>query len=120
MRITRDGLKPQFAGAPTMLTAGVWALSPTFGRALAEGYSSTSVARTAAGGAAILAVGADAYDWFGSKYAKDTPKTEVIVNVSVSDDANYLARSTNVYYVNDSDQSLYNSVPVKRFSVVGE
>jgi hypothetical protein len=104
---SRDNLKPQFAGAPTLLVSGVWALS--------------ALTPATAGAVSGVVVGVDAYDWFSSKYAGDIPKTEIIVTVSVSNAADYLARSTNVYYVSDSDQSLYNSAfsIVKRFSLVG-
>jgi hypothetical protein len=104
---SRDSLKPQFAGAPTLLVSGLWALSVL--------HPHLSVAGAVSG----MVVGVDAYDWFSSKYAGHVPKTEIIINVSVSNAADYLARSTNVYYVNDSDQSLYNSFPVKHFSLVG-
>ena len=56
--------------------------------------------------------GADAYSWFRSEFATgETPQTEIIVTASVSDASQYLARSTSVYYVADSDQALYQATP---------
>lgn len=37
----------------------------------------------------------------------ETPRTELIITVSVSDQYRYYARSSNAYYVADSDRSLY-------------
>lgn len=37
----------------------------------------------------------------------ETPRTELIITVSVSDQYRYYARSTNAYYVSDDDRSLY-------------
>ncbi len=37
----------------------------------------------------------------------DTPRTELIITVSVSDQYRYYARSTNAYYVSDDDRNLY-------------
>ena len=116
---THDGLKPQFTGAPTLLALGVWTVMPVAGRALASGWTLSSALRATAGAATIAAGGVDAYDWFGSKYAGNIPKTEIIVTVSVSDTADYLARTTNVYYVNDSDQALYLSRSAPTIYVVG-
>ncbi len=96
----------QYAGLPTALTAGVWALAATH--------------PTGAGAATALIVGADAYSWFKSENASgETPKTEIIINVSVSNADRYLARSTNVYYVTDTDKQLYEAVQTKNFSVTG-
>jgi hypothetical protein len=40
----------------------------------------------------------------------DTPQTEIIVTVSVSDQYRYVARSTSAYYVADTDRTLYGIV----------
>ncbi|WP_028101286.1 hypothetical protein [Pseudoduganella violaceinigra] len=43
-----------------------------------------------------------------SAYAPgETPRTELIITVSVSDQYRYFARSTNAYYVSDDDRGLY-------------
>ena len=40
----------------------------------------------------------------------DTPQTEIIVTVSVSDQYRYVARNTSAYYVADTDRRLYGIV----------
>jgi hypothetical protein len=92
--------RPQytFSGQRTALTIGAWAI--------------TSVHHTPAGIATAAIAGHDAYSWFHAVFAPgDTPKTEIIVTVSVSDEQRYVARSTSVYYVTDSDRSLYGTLP---------
>lgn len=90
--------RPQYrhAGTASAITTGVWALhvgEATAGAALAS---------------AVIA--ADAYTWFRSEFASGaTPQTEIIVTTSVSDNNQYLSRSTSIYYVADSDKSLYDA-----------
>jgi hypothetical protein len=57
----------------------------------------------------------DAYSWFRSEFDSGlTPKTEIVLTISVSDERRYYARSTSVYYVTDSDRYLYEVArPVK-------
>lgn len=95
--------RPQYryAGAPTALATGVWAL-----------HSAEATA-----GAALYAgvAAADAYSWFRSEFATgETPQTEIVVTISVSDANQYLARSTNVYYVADADSRMYEPLPPPR------
>jgi hypothetical protein len=91
--------RPQYRyhGERAILGTGVWLLSEIEAPALLN-----------------LAVGAgawDSYDWFNAQFAPgDTPKTEIIVTVSVSDQYRYLARNTSAYYVADSDRMLYGIV----------
>jgi hypothetical protein len=90
--------RPQytFSGQRTLLVEGAWVLS--------------SVHHTAAGLATAAIAGSDAYSWFRSQFAPGaTPKTEIIVTISVSDQLRYYARYTSVYYTTDSDQSLYGA-----------
>lgn len=89
----------QFSGERTALAAGAWVI--------------TSIQpHTAAWLATVAIAGEDGYSWFHSAFASgETPKTEIIVTVSVSDGPRYVARSTSVYYVTDSDRSLYGAVP---------
>lgn len=110
-----SGDRPQYKyhGERSALVAGVWAL--------------TEVGHTALGLATAAIIADDAYGWFRSQFSSsDTPKTEIIVTVSVSDDQRYYARQTSVYYTIDSDRSLYETVPlpaeqpVKTFAVRGE
>lgn len=65
---------------------------------------------------AVLAVGAlvgahDAYTWFNDQFAPGaTPKTEIIVTLSVSDQYRFVARNTSAYYVADTDRALYGII----------
>jgi hypothetical protein len=92
--------RPQykFSGERSALAVGAWVI--------------TGVQHTPAWMATVAIFGQDAYSWFHSAFASGaTPKTEIIVTVSVSDAQRYVARSTSVYYVTDSDRSLYAAVP---------
>ena len=88
--------RPQYnyAGVATALTTGVWALHQahaTAGAVLVAGVAS-----------------ADAYSWFRAEFATgETPQTEIIITTSVSDASQYLARSTSIYYVADTDSRMY-------------
>lgn len=99
-------------GVPTLLTAGVWALT---------GVGTANTARTTLGvSAGVTAVGLDAYNWFGSQYAAgEIPQHEIIVSVNVTDNAQYLSSVSNVYYIADSDASLYKGVTGKKIGVEG-
>lgn len=59
--------------------------------------------------ATALALGAaDAFGWFHSKFPSGAiPRTEIIVNVSISNSDQFVVRSTDVYYVAGTDMSLY-------------
>ncbi|GGX89399.1 hypothetical protein GJV26_25530 [Massilia dura] len=86
--------RPQYrySGAHAAIATGAWVLSdinPTVG-------------------IVALAGGGDAYHWFHSQFAPGaTPKTELIVTVSVGDQFRYHARTTSAYYVADTDRALY-------------
>lgn len=107
--------RPQYkyAGVPTALMTGVWALHSAEATAGAVLYASVAAA--------------DAYSWFRSEFATgDTPQTEIIITISVSDASHYLARSTNVYYVADGDSRMYEPPPppkvvqTKNMGVIGQ
>lgn len=103
-----SGDRPQYKyhGERSALVAGVWAL--------------TEVRHTALGLATAAIVADDAYGWFRSQFSSsDTPKTEIIVTVAVSDDRRYYARQTSVYYTVDSDRWLYEAAPLKTFAITG-
>ena len=107
-----DRSQNKWIGVPTALVTGAWAL-----RAV---ETKSGANTTAAVGVTGLAIGTDIYRWFKSEDASGpTPKTEIIVNISISDDQRYLARSTNVYYVTDTDRELYDAAGTKVFNVVG-
>lgn len=104
--------RPQYryAGAATALGGGLWALYDV-GRAVSPG---------AAGMVALATV--DTLAWFQSEFASgDTPQTEIIVTTSVTDNNQYVARNTSVYYVADSDKRLYRQadVQMKNFQISG-
>jgi hypothetical protein len=101
VRFSANRPQYKFAGVPTALTSGIWALH----------------AAEATAGAAVYAgvAAADAYSWFRSEFATgDTPQTEIIITISVGDTDRYLARSTHVYYVADSDSGMYVPPPPPR------
>ncbi|MCC2970655.1 hypothetical protein [Massilia sp. IC2-476] len=100
--------RPQykFAGERTALVAGAWVL--------------TGIDHSIEWLATAAIAGQDAYAWFRSQFATgDTPQTEIIVNLSLADDARYYARVTSVYYTTDSDRALYDAAfqPSKTFAV---
>lgn len=89
-------------GAPTLLAAGVWAMLGV--------AATSSPANTLGAGATAGAVGLDAYNWYGSKY-DEIPQHEIIVTATASNANKYLSSVSNIYYIADSDKSLYYSVP---------
>lgn len=94
--------RPQYnhAGLATAVTPGVWVLRNVRLDAVGEAPG--------AGAGVAVAADADAYTWFRSEFATgETPQTEIIVTTSVSDARQYLARSTSIYYVADSDSRMY-------------
>lgn len=97
--VTFSANRPQYRyfGEHTALAAGVWVLSEIEPPAL---------------GVATAGVGTyDAYTWFNSQFAPGaTPKTEIIVTLSVSDPYRYYARTSSAYYVSDSDRVLYGMI----------
>lgn len=102
----------KWIGWPTALVTGAWAVRTLSTEATAK----TTAAATVTAGA----IGLDVYNWFKAQSASGpTPQTEIVVNVSVSDESRYLARSTHIYYVTDSDRALYDAAATKVFYVVG-
>ncbi|UGQ48836.1 hypothetical protein [Massilia endophytica] len=82
----------RYTGGPLALATGIWVLSdidPVTG--------------------VLGAVGAhDLYRYHTSIFSPGaTPKTEIIVTVSVGDQFRYFARTTSAYYVADEDRALY-------------
>lgn len=49
----------------------------------------------------------DVWQWLSSKYSSSPPSYEMIVTLSLNDPETYLARVSNIYYVNDEDSFLY-------------
>lgn len=100
--------RPQykFAGERSLLVTGAWVL--------------TEIDHTVEWLATAAIFAKDAHSWFHSQFATgDTPKTEIIVNLSLADDARYYARTSSVYYTTDSDRALYDAAfqPSRTFAV---
>ena len=84
-----------------LIAGGVWAL-----HGLWE-HSSVGTAR-AVSLAALAAI--DAHRWLTSDIASGpTPQLEILLTVSASNAAEFLGRVTNIYYVADSDETLYQA-----------
>ena len=97
--VTFTANRPQYRyhGERAALASGVWVLSE---------IEVAPLAYVAAG-----AAGYDSYNWFNDVFAPGaTPKTEIIVTVSVSDQYRYFARNTSAYYVADTDRVLYGII----------
>ncbi|ELX09086.1 hypothetical protein Jab_2c11460 [Janthinobacterium sp. HH01] len=97
--VTFNANRPQYRyhGESAALATGVWVLSE---------IEAPLLANVAVAGGAW-----DSYAWFNAQFAPGaTPKTEIIVTVSVSDQFRYVARTTSAYYVADSDRILYGIV----------
>ncbi len=93
----------------TAVYAGLWALHGVW-------------THTSPGAAGILMTTAfDVNRWMTSELASGpTPEHEIIVTASASSSDRYLGRVTNVYYVADTDASLYRSPPLlKTMNVKG-
>ena len=91
--------RPQYRyfGEPAAIGGGVWGASEMNPPALLA--------------VAGIAAAYDGHRWLNSQFAPgDTPKTEIIVTVSVSDPYRYFARTSSAYYVSDSDRALYGIV----------
>ncbi|CAN7562740.1 MULTISPECIES: hypothetical protein [Duganella] len=97
--VTFTANRPQYRyhGERAVLGTGVWLLSEIEAPVVLN--------------LAVAAGAWDSYDWFNAQFAPGaTPKTEIIVTVSVSDQFRYVARNTSAYYVADSDRILYGIV----------
>lgn len=98
-------------GVPTAIATGIWALTEI------------GTSFTAAGVLTGAIVGGEAYQYINSDKAFGaTPKTEIIINLSVLDTNRYIAVSRGTYYVADSDKALYKSAlasQAKSFNVRG-
>lgn len=91
------------AGIPTALAAGVWALRTT----------SITTSAEVVGMSAIAVGAAELLSWYESEYAKGkTPMAEILVTTSISNNHQYVARNTSIYYVADSDTNLYRKLPL--------
>jgi hypothetical protein len=106
LAFSADRPQYKFAGERSALVASAWVLTGI-------DHSVEWLISAAIGGQ-------DAYAWFRSQFATGaTPRTEIIVNLSLADDSRYYARSTAVYYTTDSDRALYDaaSQPTRTYAV---
>jgi hypothetical protein len=83
-----------------MLGAGIWGLHDLVV------HNGTNHAGATAGLA--VAITGDVLEYNMAEFAKGpTPEIELILTVSATKGGQYLARSTNVFYIADSDATLY-------------
>lgn len=88
------------AGKFSLLGLGLWGLHDL--------AAHSSYHHAGAAGALGVAVVTDIVQWNMSEFAKGpTPQIELILTASATKDGKFLARTTNVYYIADSDASLY-------------
>lgn len=109
VRFTKNPKRAPLVGEATTLAGGLWVLR--------------NIYRDTSPGAAMMgaAVSYDIYNYLNSQYASGpTPKTELVVTASISDNNRYYANSTNVYYTTDSDWHNYASLlPATNFELKG-
>lgn len=99
----------KFTSAAYLYT-GLWALHGIW----------EDVSKGVAGGVALGAF--DVNRWLTSDLASGpTPRHEIIVTASASSSERYLGRVTNVYYLADTDDALYQSAPrLTTLTIVGD
>jgi hypothetical protein len=97
IKFTSNRPQYRYAGVASELGQGVWALRDVADMNPTDSSLSPSPPLT------------NTDTWFRSQFASgQTPRSEIVVTLSLSDARNYMARSTNVYYVADSDAQLYD------------
>lgn len=109
VRFSEHSKRTPVVGETTMLAGGLWVLRNLY--------------RNSSPGSAMMG-GAVAYDvtrLLNSKNAAGpTPKTELVVTASVSDDNRYYANVSNVYYTTETDWHNYAAtLPTVRFELKG-
>jgi hypothetical protein len=99
VKFSSERPRHQYAGAATTLGAGLWAIHDV-------------VVNTSPGAGAMLGFAAiDAMTWFRSEVSSGAvPRTEIIVNASVSNADQYFARTTSVYYIAEDDHGAHSSL----------
>lgn len=109
VRFSNQPKRTPHVGEATTIAGGLWVLR--------------NIYRNTSPGAAMMgaALSYDIYNFLNSKNASGpTPKTELLVTASVSDNNRYYANSTNVYYTTDNDWHNYKSqLPVTNFEIKG-
>ncbi|AKR42905.1 hypothetical protein [Methylophilus sp. TWE2] len=103
--------QPHDVGYPSAIATGLWTLK--------------GLGATAYGGATAGIYAYDVYDWFSShQFSGGTPQTEVVIDVTVSRQNRYVAIIKDIYYIVDSDTSLYQALEneeplIHQYQVVG-
>lgn len=109
--------QPEYVpGTATALTAGVLVLhnaATLWSPATRKG----ALLAAAATGDIIAAIKQDGLE---DDSQREIPKVEVIVNSSIVKDGAYVMRRSDIYYVNDPDQSLYEGEAHQRIRLVGD
>lgn len=107
LQFSANRLQARKVGALTAIATGLWASAE---------YGSV----TGAGVVTGVIAGSEALAYMDSDRASgSTPKSEIIINISVSDANRYIAVSRATYYVSDSDKWLYQAAQTKSFSIQG-
>lgn len=107
LQFSPDRLQAKSIGIPTLITAGLWT-SAEIGSITGAGVATAAIA------------GSEALAYMNSDRASgSTPKTEIIVSITVSNETNYIAKSRGTYYVADTDTWLYQAAQTKKFNVQG-
>lgn len=105
LQFSKDRLQGKYAGGATTLAGGLWVLRNIY----------NNVSPGAAMMATTLTI--DAANWLGAEYASGpTPRTELLVTVSVYSSERYYAQTNNAYYTSDDNWGLYaqyTALPVK-------
>jgi len=83
----------QHTGAAQEVSPGIWGLNDVTPRTASRPQENKN-----------------AESWFRTQFSSSgsTPRTEIVVTLSIMDGIRYAARSTNVYYVMESDAALYS------------
>lgn len=115
VRFSENPKRTQNVGEATTLAGGLWVLRDI--------YSNVS----AGAGMMAAAVGYDVFNYVNSENSSGkTPKTELLVTTTVSDNNRFYANSSNVYYTTASDWYNYTTAkpkpkfPSKVFELTGK
>lgn len=109
--------QPEYVpGTATALVAGVLVLHNAATLWSPAARKGALLAATAAGDV----VAASNRDGVEDDSQREIPGAEVIVNSSIVKDGVYIMRRSDIYYVDDPDQSLYEGIPHQRIRLVGD
>lgn len=98
VRFSPGRLDGRYFISGTAITSGVWGLRGLWTQTTPQGAAS----------AVALGMAFDAHRWFSSEFAAGgAPQLEMIITVSALTQGQYVGRVSNLYYLADSDLSLY-------------